>query len=309
MDEHETLLTAALDYCARGWSVIPLCWPGHPAGLHRGYACVEGKGGKLPLVPWKRAQDTRAAPLHIVGWWEEWHMANVGVVMGSVSGIVAWDIDDHEGWVALLTMMGGRLDMNWKFSTGGGGSRLLYAWPDGAPPTPRHFSTGSHSLSFLGEGSYTVMPPSRHRSGNRYAWDKGMDPASMPLLIAPPNMVEALTKPKEGDRKRRGEAPAEDLASHGHEYQRNLARAYGYARRFSPAIQGQGGRRVAFTLACALVHGFGLTEEDALGVMMGDWNSRCEPEWPCWELRLKVQSAADKGHFNKIDHKPLPEER
>lgn len=309
MARANALREAALEYCGRGWSVIPLCWPGHPPGYHRRYSCEPKKQGKAPLVPWK-AHQTHAADRDLVAfWWDEFPSANVGVVMGAVSNLVAWDIDDHDGWTALLTMVGGKLDMNWMFRTGSGGWRILYGWPDGAPPAPKHFTTGSHALTFLGEGSYTVMPPSRHHAGGRYYWEKEMGPDTLPKLIAPPNMVEALCREKAGGRKRGGVSVAVDDLPASVDRHLRISRGRGYARGFQPAIDGQGGRKVAFTLACALVHGLGLTVDEALDVMMAEWNGRCVGPWEREELREHVQGAADRGHFAPIPHRPYGEGR
>src|SRR4051812_23139938 len=68
---------AALDYCARGWSVLPLL-------------------GKTPRVDWKERQSNRASYPQVEGWWNEWPEAGVGVVLGGVSNLVRIDANsDH----------------------------------------------------------------------------------------------------------------------------------------------------------------------------------------------------------------------
>src|SRR5262245_14985494 len=70
-----------------------------------------------------------------------------------------------------------------------------------------------------------------------------------------------------------------------------LERARRYAQKCAPAVSGQGGHRVTFRLACALVHGFALSEQDALNVLR-EWNLGCQPEWSEAELIHKAKSAA-----------------
>jgi hypothetical protein len=66
---------------------------------------------------------------------------------------------------------------------------------------------------------------------------------------------------------------------------------------------------VAFTLACALVHGLGLHVDAALCIMLEEWNGRCVPPWSEDELRERVQSAADTGSYDPIPERPLPTAR
>src|SRR5262245_1718258 len=70
-----------------------------------------------------------------------------------------------------------------------------------------------------------------------------------------------------------------------------LERARRYAQKCAPAISGQGGHKVTFRLACALVHGFALSEQDALSVLR-EWNLGCQPRWSEAELTHKAKSAA-----------------
>ncbi len=67
-------------------------------------------------------------------------------------------------------------------------------------------------------------------------------------------------------------------------------RARRYLAKLPVAVSGQGGHNATFRAACALVHGFGLAEADALAVL-GEWNRSCQPPWSESELRHKVMSA------------------
>lgn len=74
-----------------------------------------------------------------------------------------------------------------------------------------------------------------------------------------------------------------------------LERAVKLAQAAAPAVAGSRGSDTTFALACALVHGFCLTAEDAFQVMRDHWNSRCVPPWNEADLSRKVNHAAFRG--------------
>lgn len=68
-----------------------------------------------------------------------------------------------------------------------------------------------------------------------------------------------------------------------------------------PAISGSSGHNTTFTVACALVNGFGLTEAQAVDYL-SLYNARCQPQWSESELLHKVQSAANAQHSKARGH-------
>jgi len=78
-----------------------------------------------------------------------------------------------------------------------------------------------------------------------------------------------------------------------------VRRARAYLQRAEPAIEGQGGSQTCFRVACALVHGFSLTDDEAMEAI-GDWNASCSPPWSDKELRHKLSDA------RKHDEHPKP---
>jgi hypothetical protein len=70
-----------------------------------------------------------------------------------------------------------------------------------------------------------------------------------------------------------------------------VERARKYLATMNASVSGQRGHDTAFAAACALVLGFGLDQETALQLLMGEWNERCQPPWSEHELRHKVRSA------------------
>jgi hypothetical protein len=62
------------------------------------------------------------------------------------------------------------------------------------------------------------------------------------------------------------------------------------------AISGQGGHARTYAAATVLVHGFCLTEAEALDLLQRQFNPRCDPPWSERELQHKVNDAITKPH-------------
>ena len=74
-----------------------------------------------------------------------------------------------------------------------------------------------------------------------------------------------------------------------------IDRARRYIAKCGPAISGQGGHDVTFHVAAVLVHGFALSNQDAL-MLLKEWNQTCQPPWKERELRHKTVSVATAQH-------------
>lgn len=74
-----------------------------------------------------------------------------------------------------------------------------------------------------------------------------------------------------------------------------------YVSRIDGAISGAGGHNKTYRVASLLVEGFGLTDDQAFGVLQG-WNASCKPEWSERDLRHKIESARAKADQSKIGH-------
>jgi putative DNA primase/helicase len=102
--------------------------------------------------------------------WELVPGANVGIVLGRVSGLVGIDIDGPEG----RRLLDEAADDGWPPDTitfiTGRGWRLLYTLDPGLAVPSWSLRRGGGELKVLGEGALTVMPPSRHVTGKRYRW-------------------------------------------------------------------------------------------------------------------------------------------
>ena len=74
-----------------------------------------------------------------------------------------------------------------------------------------------------------------------------------------------------------------------------LDRAHKYVANMPPAIAGSGGHSATFTVATVLVHGFSLSQSDAM-IVLASFNRRCDPPWSEKELAHKIEQAATKPH-------------
>ena len=149
------MLKHALDYCHRGWSVIPIQWYGER---------------KAPLVPWAQYQEYAADEDQIREWWTKWPEAGIGIVTGSVSRLVVVDMDGPEA-AGILEQEGIRLPQTASVQTGGG-YHAYFVHPGGTVKTcARLFSApAGGGVDVRGDGGYVVAPPSVHRSGRVYQW-------------------------------------------------------------------------------------------------------------------------------------------
>jgi hypothetical protein len=176
---------AALDYVRRGWSVVPMHEPREDGCTCRRVDCPAA--GKHPRVAWEEHIATPASEEAVRAWWARWPSANVGVVTGSVSGVVVLDVDPRNGGARSLSVLQaewGELPHTLESATGGGGRHLWLVAPGGVPS-----AILAPGLELKAERSIAVAPPSLHRSGLRYEWVRGPgrdaeSPAPAPSWLA-----------------------------------------------------------------------------------------------------------------------------
>jgi hypothetical protein len=112
--------------------------------------------------------STDSATIH--KWWSRWPDANVAIVTGKASGVIALDIDPrHQGIDSLATweQQHGAFPPTLESETGGGGLHKLFLHP-GFPVKNR--INLARGVDVRGDGGYIVAPPSIHSSGRRYRW-------------------------------------------------------------------------------------------------------------------------------------------
>lgn len=167
---------AALDYLARGWSVVP----------------VQSRA-KRPLVRWSPMQQVPPGRHDVARWYRRWPEANVGIVTGAVSGMVVLDVDiGHGGDESLLALEQEHapLEPTLESLTGGGGRHLYFRHPGEPIGNKVGFRQG---LDLRGDGGMVVAPPSMHPSGQPYRWRQGHGPDDCAPAPMPRWLREILT--------------------------------------------------------------------------------------------------------------------
>lgn len=304
-------LVAALEYLRLGWSALPLCEPTHEVGPEQHRKTCK-RAGKAPLVPWGPYQDRLPSEKELRLWWNRWPGANVGIALGPVSSLCALDIDGPEG-VALLNALAqahapGPMADTLAFRTGSGG-RLLFKLPEGCDPPQRSFrdSEGRELVRFQSRGGQTVAPPSLHPNGSHYEWCEECGPGEIEPLELPDWLLALVEGTTTEQGRPGGGVPAQAVPSAPDPPRQDtpmIERARAYLKACDPAISGQNGHGQTFKIVCKLVHGFGLDEETAFGLLLTEYNPRCQPPWSEGELRHKVKSAREKGSAEDLASQP-----
>ncbi|MEX2648503.1 MAG: bifunctional DNA primase/polymerase [Alphaproteobacteria bacterium] len=240
---------AALAYARRGWAVVPV----RPRA-------------KAPLVRWEPFQRRPADQDEIAAWFDRWPDANVGIVTGTVSGLVVLDVDAGHGGddtLARWEREHGPLMPTIEAVSGGGGRHLYFAAPS---PCPRNRVGIGPGIDLRGEGGMIVAPPSIHPSGRRYAWRDGHGPDDRSLGPMPGWLVHLIV----------GEA----RSGHGLAHWRSIVR--------EGVPEGERNSTIASLTGHLLWHG--VDPDVALELMLA-WNRmRCQPPLPDDEVARVVAS-------------------
>jgi hypothetical protein len=147
----------------------------------------------------------RASREQLTNWWARWPAANLGLVTGAISGVVVLDVDPRNGGettMAALEAEWGALPRTWIVKTGGGGRHHWFAM-GGRPVATVTVGPG---LDLKGEGGLVVVPPSRHASGERYAWEGGRSPDDIAAALIPEWLIE-IGRATLGERRHGGGEP------------------------------------------------------------------------------------------------------
>lgn len=174
-DGRRLWLEIAMEYRLDGLSIVP-----------------QLPGAKKPCVRWKEFQSRRPQEEELIDWFDRWPEAGLALILGPVSKILVVDVDGPEAHEALIERLG-REPLAPKAISG---SRKPYRYhlyfrhpnfETKAKSTPWH-----PKLEFRGKGGIVIIPPSLHKSGQRYAWarKKSLDDMAIPDL--PGDILEAL---------------------------------------------------------------------------------------------------------------------
>ena len=153
------MLNEALEYLARGWSIIPI-----------------KPGGKLPMIEWRDYQTRQPTKAEVEGWWRKWPLANIAVITGRISGIVVVDID---------LKAGGSLegqDPSMLMANTPGGHHLYYSYPD-IPDDQGVRNRAKGGVDIRADGGYAILSPSKREDGRSYTWAMQGAPAKLPEWV------------------------------------------------------------------------------------------------------------------------------
>jgi hypothetical protein len=250
-------LDAALALAARGFHVIPIAADAKFPPLMKDWPGWATSTDGLIADAWERNPD-----------------ANIGI---HCAGMAVIDVDPRKGgddsFAVLDTIY--ELPATLTTRTPSGGRHLFYALPDGHPGVPNSVGTLAPGLDVRSTGGYVVAPGSEVATG-RYVFE-----ADVPIALAPTWLVERLgeIKLRQSEHLEVPDAPEEVIA-----------RATTWLARHEGAIEGQGGDLHTYQTACRL-RDFGISEAQALGLML-EWNyTVCLPPWSPEELIRKIQNA------------------
>jgi hypothetical protein len=193
LDHLPAVLAAALGYAERGWSVIPLWWPTGPQSCACGAPDCRS-AGKHPHgrhAP-HGLEDATSDPDVIARWWTAAPELNVGLRTGVAFDVLDLDNVDAGQWLARYAHERGEDTTEcWAWgplSITAHGHHLLYA-PTGAGN--RTAVRGVKGFDWRGRDGYIVAPPSRHETGQVYAWQVDCGPDT-PIPAAPAFLAELV---------------------------------------------------------------------------------------------------------------------
>jgi hypothetical protein len=294
-------LSAGLSYLDASWSALWLC-PADHASVYARHLAICQRPGKTPLGRWKHCQQQRSTPEQLEEFARRCPAGNIGIVLGQVSNLIGLDIDGPEAELLLAELSGGELPETLEFSTPNGGRRLLYGLPDGVIVPKRRFDRATSHVIVLGEGSLTVMPPSRLLNGE-YTWASGGRPGEIEPAVCPAWLLNAA--PKEGPKGRPGVGGFSSTPSPAG-LDRRLRRARDYLATIDHSIQGQNGSKLLWKAVCKLVGKFQLPGDVVLDLLRTDFNPRCEPPWSEGELVHAVDRARTHHTETPVDDDDSP---
>lgn len=247
-------LEHALALAARGLRVFPLT-----------------PGAKAPPLIRGFPEAATVEDAQIRQWWTAWPDANIGV---AADGLTILDVDVAKGGndsFALLDLTEGvPASLTVRTPSGGRHVYLRGETRNGVDVLGRGLDVRSTA------GGYVVAPGSTV-PGGEYRIE-----ADQPIAPAPEWLVQKLGTSTPRVQREIVDIPDADDAV--------VERALAFLKTAPPAYEGTGGDAHTYGVACAL-RDIGVSQAQALELLSGEWNERCEPPWLPEELGVKVRNA------------------
>ena len=150
------------------------------------------KKDKRPLVGWKKYQKELPTVEEIKEWWEKWPDANVGIVTGPISHIVAFDSDDDEADRYFNEIMPDNLLCPVCETPRGG----KHYWFKSDTSLKNATMINGYKLDFRGEGGFICCPPSTREDGKAYKFVQGLSIKDMEIPEIPDALCLLLNNKK-----------------------------------------------------------------------------------------------------------------
>ena len=196
------MINQVREYVDRGWSVLPIA-----------------QGKKSPAMQSWTEFTTKAATMEqLETWFGALAGAGVGVVTGKVSGIVV--VDMEKSCPTSLEDVLSAFPTGLISKTGGGGYHLYYRYPAGVEKVSNRVRI-YEGVDIRGDNGFIVLPPTMHKSGERYKWISTGD-----IGVFPTALLDQIHK----ENKKQGDMWITNLLDGVGEGERNqsLARLAGY---------------------------------------------------------------------------------
>lgn len=221
-----------------------------------GFSVIPMSEDKRPMIKWLEYQDRTPSMKEILSWPKE----NLGIVTGTISGIVVVDCESREDaeWCCK------NLSKTPSVVQTRRGFHLYYRHPG---VRIKNGIRVQNRYDVRGDGGYVLAPPSRHSAG-AYRW------------VCPLSSVEELPQ---FQTKWRPDTEREQS------YEKVIRDGVKYITSIK-AVSGQGGHNDTYRAACILRES-GYSEAEAL-LAMQEWNqTNADPPWSPKELLHKIKEA------------------
>jgi hypothetical protein len=178
----ESIIKAAKEYAARGWLIFPV----HSVTSEGKCTCgVDGclDIGKHPAVP-RGLKEATTDVAKIESWFSS-GMRNIGLATGEGSEITVIDVDTGNGkcgsesWAEAIKDHGEPVTL--MSQTGSGGIHVFFKFNSSLKTASNVL--GKH-VDVRNSGGYVLVPPSRHKTGNQYAWMNNEPLATLPAHLS-----------------------------------------------------------------------------------------------------------------------------
>ena len=183
-------LNEAIKLTKKGWVIHPLACPKDPGQ----------SPGKRPLLnSWQKRRKATVTELRE---WFERTDNNVGLVLGTESGIIVIDLDKLD-WVDVLFPPGQKiLERTLRAGRTTGRGHVYFKFTDKVGNWKFH----EFGIEILGAGNQVVVPPSIHREGQQYEWQlpEGADLETFELPELPETVIETIILLKKLNEKIKG---------------------------------------------------------------------------------------------------------